>query len=127
MDVGEVVEGLLVDPVHIDMARATLPERGGVYAWWTDRGAIPGVPLQPHPSEEALDLFYIGIAPRDAKIVRNPQVSDRGQSPRGKHGFIDLPLRARRPSGGHAAINASSHEDEVRVVSDEIAECLQTV
>lgn len=67
MDVAEVIEGLLVGPVHVDTARATLPERGGVYAWWTDRGAIPGVPPQPHPSEEALDLFYIGIAPRDAK------------------------------------------------------------
>jgi len=59
MDVGEVIEALLVDPVDIATARAKLPARSGVYAWWTQRGAIPGVPSQPHPREEALELFHV--------------------------------------------------------------------
>ena len=67
MHAGEVIEALLAGPVDVETARATLPDRRGVYAWWTERGAIPGVPAQPHPREEALDLFYIGRAPRDER------------------------------------------------------------
>ncbi len=67
MDADDAIEALFADPVDVETTRATLPHRNGVYAWWTERGAIPGVPAQPHPSEEALGLFYVGIAPRDAK------------------------------------------------------------
>lgn len=67
MDIDELIEALLVGPVDIETARATLPARNGIYAWWTQRGAIPGVPSQPHPREQTLELFYVGIAPRDAK------------------------------------------------------------
>jgi hypothetical protein len=39
------------------------PVAPGLYAWWTGRGAIPSVPASPHPVE-ALDLLYVGIAPK---------------------------------------------------------------
>lgn len=64
---GEVIEALLAGLVDVETARAKLPARSGVYAWWTHRGAIPGVPSQPHPREGTLELFYVGIAPRDTK------------------------------------------------------------
>lgn len=67
MVLDEAIEGLLADPVDVATARATLPDRSGVYAWWTDKGAIPGVPSEPHPREGDLQLFYVGIAPRDAR------------------------------------------------------------
>jgi hypothetical protein len=67
MDADDAIERLLANPVDVETARTTLPDRNGVYAWWTEHGAIPGVPAQPHPSEEALELFYVGIAPRDVK------------------------------------------------------------
>ena len=67
MELDEAIEGLLADPVDVGTARTTLPDRNGVYAWWTDRGAIPRIPSEPHPREEDLELFYVGIAPRDAR------------------------------------------------------------
>lgn len=75
MDIDEVVRALLADPVGIDVARRTLPDRNGVYAWWTDMQAIPGVPPQPHPREETRELFYVGIAPRDARSSLQPSRS----------------------------------------------------
>lgn len=66
MEIDEAIEGLLADPVDVEAAREALPAENGVYAWWTVSGAIPGVPQQPHPSDRALQLFYIGIAPRDS-------------------------------------------------------------
>lgn len=62
-----VVARLTRRPVSLDVAKspAGLPSVGGLYAWWTVKGSIPGVPSCPHPSEE-LDLFYIGIAPKDS-------------------------------------------------------------
>lgn len=49
-----------------------------MYTWWTERGATPGVSAQPHPSEEALELCYVGIAPRDAKssATLEPRIVD---------------------------------------------------
>ena len=59
----------LVRPALYDIAEAKAAEGApvapGFYAWWSIRGAIPGVPAPAHPSE-AFDLLYIGIAPKDA-------------------------------------------------------------
>lgn len=62
-----VLEALTGTPVPLDVAkgREGLPTTGGLYAWWTVKGSIPGVPPCPHPSDD-LDLFYIGIAPKDS-------------------------------------------------------------
>lgn len=65
--IDEVLKVLTGTPVSLDVAkgREGLPSVGGLYAWWTVQGSIPGVPRCPHPSED-LDLFYIGIAPKDS-------------------------------------------------------------
>lgn len=88
MDVDDVVQALVSDPVDVEAARRMLPAKNGLYAWWTCEGAIPGVPTQPHPRDRALALFYVGIAPRDAKssaslksrIVKNHLVGNTGSS-----------------------------------------------
>jgi hypothetical protein len=74
--VAHIVSDLIGSPVAIPDARKPeaqggLPDEPGFYAWWTTSGAIPGVPEAPHPSEEELDLFYIGISPRDANSSRS--------------------------------------------------------
>jgi GIY-YIG catalytic domain len=45
--------------------RSRLPRGAGVYAWWQDPGALPGVSAPVHPTAD-LELLYVGIAPRDA-------------------------------------------------------------
>jgi hypothetical protein len=88
MDVDDVVQALVSDPVDVEAARRMLPTKNGLYAWWTYEGAIPGVPTQPHPRDKALALFYVGIAPRDAKssatlksrIVKNHLGGNTGSS-----------------------------------------------
>ena len=51
MDVDDVVQALVSDPVDVEAARRMLPAKNGLYAWWTREGAIPGVPTQPHPRD----------------------------------------------------------------------------
>lgn len=88
MQIDEAIQGLLADPLDVEAARAALPTENGVYAWWTVGGAIPRVPRQPHPRDGSLQLFYIGIAPRDSKssatlksrIVRNHLGGNTGSS-----------------------------------------------
>lgn len=65
--VEEVVTRLTADPVSLDVAKGSdgLPSVGGLYAWWTVPGSIPGVPSCAHP-RQGLDLFYVGIAPKDS-------------------------------------------------------------
>lgn len=72
----------------MSMARGSLPEAAGVYAWWTDRNSIPGVPERPHPDNPDLQLFYIGRAPRDSsssatlksRVVKNHLSGNTGAS-----------------------------------------------
>lgn len=66
MNVHEAVKVLLAKPADLVKARQKLPLSNGLYAWWALRGSIPGVPENPHPEDEGLDLFYVGIAPKDA-------------------------------------------------------------
>ncbi len=76
LDIEEVIGALSADPVDPIRARAT-PKAGGVpavhglYAWWTERGSVPGVPGNPHPRLRRLDLLYVGIAPKDASSASN--------------------------------------------------------
>jgi hypothetical protein len=67
VDIEEVLKALTGRPVMLDVAkgREGLPSARGLYAWWTVQGSIPGVPRCPHASED-LDLFYVGIAPKDS-------------------------------------------------------------
>jgi hypothetical protein len=51
--------------LDVAKGREGLPPVGGLYAWWSVQGSIPGVPRCSHPSEN-LDLFYVGIAPKDS-------------------------------------------------------------
>ena len=88
MDIDEAIDALLGRPIKVDTARAVLPATGGIYAWWTERGAIPGVPENPHPKDENLSLFYVGRAPRDSassatlqsRIVKNHLSGNTGAS-----------------------------------------------
>jgi hypothetical protein len=73
-DVERIVRVLLEPPA--DLQRASDAERGiprepGFYAWWAATGAIKGVPPNPNPMVEGLDLFYVGISPRNARSTRN--------------------------------------------------------
>jgi hypothetical protein len=67
VEAGEAIQALLADPVDVETARMTLPAENGIYAWWTESGAIPEVPERSHPRDETLQLFYIGIAPKDSR------------------------------------------------------------
>ncbi len=88
MDVDETINALLQRPVGVDVARRSLPDLAGIYAWWTDRESIPGVPECPHPDDAALQLFYVGIAPRDSsssatlksRVVKNHLSGNTGAS-----------------------------------------------
>lgn len=88
MDTEETVKSLLARPVRVSVARRTLPEKAGVYAWWTERGSIPQVPESPHPDNPDLHLFYVGRAPRDSassatlksRIVNNHLRGNTGAS-----------------------------------------------
>jgi hypothetical protein len=64
-----VVRALSVPPTAVHVVRTQrelVPRQAGFYAWWARRGAIEGVPRQPHPLDDNLDLFYVGISPRRA-------------------------------------------------------------
>jgi hypothetical protein len=61
----DILVGLRTPPLHrIEevKARDGAPSEPGFYAWWAVRDAMPGVPMQPHPSEP-FGLLYVGIAP----------------------------------------------------------------
>lgn len=60
----DAVAALSRVPEKLDIAKLKLPNEGGVYAWWVDRGAMAEVHGSKHPTEVALDLLYIGIAPK---------------------------------------------------------------
>jgi hypothetical protein len=63
----EVARALATPPVTIALVlarRELLPARPGFYAWWIQRGAMQGVPLAPHPQDDALGLLYVGVSPR---------------------------------------------------------------
>lgn len=64
MDAEATVSALLQKPVSVDVARRSLPDVAGIYAWWTDSESIPGVPECPHPDNAALQLIYVGRAPQ---------------------------------------------------------------
>jgi hypothetical protein len=48
-----------IEPEHA----GGLPAQPGFYAWWIERGTIPGVPHHPHPTRSLLGLLYVGIRP----------------------------------------------------------------
>jgi hypothetical protein len=67
-----IVGELLGKPSDLKTARRSpaeggLPAEDGFYAWWTRRTPIHGVPPAPHPTLKDLNLFYVGIAPRDER------------------------------------------------------------
>src|SRR5687768_16348197 len=75
MDGADVVARLTAAPMRFydDMAPRSPkepPTSAGFYAWWQLPGALPGVPGTPHPTE-ALELLYVGIAPKDASSTQN--------------------------------------------------------
>src|SRR5687768_16739271 len=67
--VEELIGRLVGKAISIEQARSArgLPAQPGIYAWWTRSGSIPRVPRCPHPQDDLLDLFYIGIAPKDER------------------------------------------------------------
>jgi GIY-YIG catalytic domain-containing protein len=65
MDAEEAAALLRGESVTVETARRELPKEPGLYAWWTESLAIPKVPPSPHPDLKNLDLFYVGIAPRE--------------------------------------------------------------
>src|SRR4051812_15272968 len=59
--------GLTGPTKGIEEAEATfeaggLPASPGLYAWWMQPGAVPGVSGPMHPTEK-VQLLYVGIAP----------------------------------------------------------------
>jgi hypothetical protein len=67
MGVDEVVRALtgITHSLEETKSPAGLPAQPGLYAWWTKKGSIPGVPACLHPTEQDLDLFYVGISPKN--------------------------------------------------------------
>lgn len=41
------------------------PTTHGLYAWWQDAGALPGISGTPHPTDPDFELLYVGTAPKD--------------------------------------------------------------
>jgi hypothetical protein len=73
-DASAVVDALEAPPLRVDVVlqrRELVPLQPGLYAWWARKGAIEGVPRQPHPLDNDLDLFYVGISPRRASSQMN--------------------------------------------------------
>jgi hypothetical protein len=73
-DATAVVRALCAPSVTIDVVLAQcdlLPREPGFYAWWARRGAIAGVPHLPHPVEDGLGLFYVGISPKRPSSKQN--------------------------------------------------------
>lgn len=64
-----LIEKLTAEPVDIATARLPTgaPAKPGFYAWWlANEKALPAVPTAPHPTDRALGLAYLGIAPNAA-------------------------------------------------------------
>lgn len=88
MEIDATIRSLLQRPVRVTVARQSLPDRPGLYAWWTETDSIPGVPKCPHPDVPDLQLFYVGIAPRDvassatlsSRVVKNHLRGNTGAS-----------------------------------------------
>ena len=58
----------------LDLVRAPrdlVPAEPGLYAWWARRRAIAGVPHVPHPSDDEIGLFYVGISPKRQSSRQN--------------------------------------------------------
>jgi hypothetical protein len=73
-DAVAVAHALQSPPVSSDLVlrrRELVPPDPGFYAWWARRGAIAGVPRQPHPLNADIDLFYVGISPKRASSRQN--------------------------------------------------------
>jgi GIY-YIG catalytic domain-containing protein len=68
----QIIAGLLRLPLRsIEEARVSAPATSGFYAWWCERGAVPGgASAPPHPSEPC-SLLYVGIAPNTAASGSN--------------------------------------------------------
>lgn len=49
------------DVISIDRARELVPGEPGLYAWWSDPGALPGIAGPRHPTGER-ELLYVGLA-----------------------------------------------------------------
>jgi hypothetical protein len=69
-DAAAVVKLLEQAPLALATAMLTppqgVPNRGGFYAWWARRGALPDVPERSHKSDPAWLLLYVGISPASA-------------------------------------------------------------
>ena len=62
-DIKQAIAALTGRAQTLDIAKPHLPKTGGLYAWWIHKNALAGVPVNKHPTEQALDLLYVGIAP----------------------------------------------------------------
>ncbi len=47
------------------------PVAHGLYAWWQNAGALPGVSGAPHPADPGFELLYVGTAPNKATSKSN--------------------------------------------------------
>ncbi|MDM7990725.1 GIY-YIG nuclease family protein [Arthrobacter sp. zg-Y877] len=45
------------------------PRAHGIYAWWMNQGAVPGLSGLTHPVDPSLELLYIGIASRTSSSL----------------------------------------------------------
>lgn len=72
----ELVAALIAKPFHRydDLAARSPtapPATHGLYAWWQVAAALPGIPGTPHPTDPAVELLYVGTAPKDADSKSN--------------------------------------------------------
>ncbi|MEW6581912.1 MAG: GIY-YIG nuclease family protein [Actinomycetota bacterium] len=80
------------DPLDLaSLARVSLPERG-IYAWWVEDGALPGVPTTPHPVATSFGLIYVGIGPRSAASGETLSTRLVGKHMKGNTGSSTLRL-----------------------------------
>lgn len=63
VDKQAAIAALTGQTFSLEVAKAELPMTGGLYAWWVEGPALPGVPTSKHLPESDVALLYVGIAP----------------------------------------------------------------
>ena len=77
----DIVQQLQSEPVDVDRARVETPKTPGLYAWWMTPGALPGIAGPRHPSSDAGELAYVGLASDLRRRVGGNHIGGRtGQS-----------------------------------------------
>jgi hypothetical protein len=64
--VDNAIDDLKGETSSLDEAKAQLPKRSGIYAWWMVGTPLSCAPVTKHPKERGLGLVYVGIAPNGA-------------------------------------------------------------